>query len=319
MKTLLILGTILLSVSAFAGNEKGNGGGIHYCEGQKTQEFYDIYEAQARFGYKLIDKKLSVEGYIQYAVNRISKANPFIGKKVQEQLDYLKNNHMIIRPKARLNPIGDAKILITDEGCDYKQLANWDEVSGNLLVKKEYYDLLDNLNQAAFHIHETLYKVGRDYDLLTKFSDGTSTSDEIRMMVGEIFSVNESLSLMWTIVDPQIEIDRKINENEAQGKISHELVQECLDLNKKTNELREVARDNLTTDSVQKYSSAHLFAVETCTQNKVFAEGLSNNPFVTSSFRFAMAMDADNLRRIIENAKKADNEFFYKYIKPAKN
>jgi hypothetical protein len=203
MKSLFILGMVLLSANAFAGNEKGNGGGIHYCPANKTQELYDIYEGQARYGYELTDRKLSVEQFIQFAIKRIGDANPYIGRLVKEQIDYLKQGHMIIRPSVKLTPIGDAKILLVDEGCEYKQLANWDEVSGNLLVNKNYFDQLNDLNKAALYIHEALYKVGRDLDLLEKVADGTTTSDEIRPMVGEVFSNAESLKKIWQVKDPE--------------------------------------------------------------------------------------------------------------------
>jgi hypothetical protein len=314
MKNLLIVGTLLLSMNSFAGNEKGNGGGVHYCENQTTQELYDIYEAQARFGYKLINNKLSVDGYIQYAVNKISNANPFIGKKVNEKLDYLKNNHMIMRPKVRLNPIGDANILITDEGCEYKQLANWDEISGNLIIKKEYYDLLDNLNKAAFHIHETLYKVGRDLDLLAKSSDGTSTSDEIRKMVGEIFSVSESLTLMWTIEDPQIEIDKRENRE----KTNSEAFQECSDLLGKTRELRNNLYANYTEETEKKYYGYHNYAIEICTQTQHYAKVSAQDPNRTRSERDRMLSIFSNLDIVIQNEIMDGDHFYKEYLKPAR-
>jgi hypothetical protein len=218
MKNLLIMGTLLFSMNSFAGNEKGNGGGVHFCGVEERLELYDIYEAQARYGYKIVDKKLSVENTLQFAVDKISKNNSFIGRKVKEQIDYLKNSHMIVRAKVKLTPIGDANILLTDEGCSYKQLANWDEVSGNLIIKKEYFDQMDNLNKAAFLIHETLYKVGRDLNLLEQAEDGSTTSDTVRMIVGEIFSTNNHLDTLWTYNLDTLQEAEKKRQEEISGK-----------------------------------------------------------------------------------------------------
>jgi hypothetical protein len=227
MKNLFILGMVLLSATAFAGNEKGNGGGVHYCANQKSLELYDVYEAQARFGYAIKESSLAVDVQVRNAVEKIKKNNPYIGKLVQEKVSYLKNGHMIVRAKVKLTPIGDANILIVDEGCSYKQLANWDEVSGNLIVNKDFYDRMSNTNQAALYIHETLYKVGRDLNLITKEADGTSTSDEIRRMVGEIFSSENKLEQLWTVVDPQIEIDRAAAEFATVSKKMDAEVEAC--------------------------------------------------------------------------------------------
>ena len=245
MKNLLILGTLLFSMNLFAGNEKGNGGGVHFCVVQEKLELYDIYEAQARYGYKIMDKKLSIESYTQLALNKITKNNPYIGRKVKEQLDYLNDGHMIIRSKVKLTLVEDANILVTDEDCTYKQLANWDEKSGNLIVKKEYYDSMNALNKAAFHIHETLYKVGRDLDLLERDKDSNSTSDDVRRMVGEIFSTNEVLNLIWSVEDPQVGLKQLKEAEEKAIEEARKLVKERLDKDVILNQVYENALSEL--------------------------------------------------------------------------
>ncbi len=300
MKNLLIMGMVLLSTAVFAGNEKGNGGGIHLCEGQTTHEFYDIYEAQARYGYKIIDRKLSMDGYIQFALNKITKTNPYIGRKVKEQLDYLKDGHMIIRPKAKLTPVGDANILVTDEGCTYKQLANWDEVSGNLIAKKEYYDSMDALNKAAFRIHETLYKVGRDLDLLEKDKDGNSTSDDVRRMVGEIFSTNETLGTFW-----KYNLDKLIEEANERLK-SFGSPKEKLDLS-----LKELKEFNVDLNNVNYCGNIEFFgairrAIEASIGYQVALEFI-----IRDTLSYAVRSEFQNTYYIVNDMqKKLDNEFY---------
>jgi tRNA splicing endonuclease len=297
MKALFILGMVLLSTNVFAGNEKGNGGGIHYCAAEKTQELYDIYEGQARYGYTLTDKKLSVENFIQFAIKRIDSANPYIARLVKEQIDYLQHAHMIVRPNMKLTPVDDAKILLVDEGCEYKQLANWDEVSGNLLVNKNYFDQLNNLNKAALYIHESLYKVGRDLGLLKTQIDNTTTSDEIRPMIAEIFSNSESLKRIWQVSDP-IEVQKEKDEFLAP------YLKMQLTCDEAVNEL------NSKKNNIDKKNPATL---------RTYTEALDNARTKCQEVKFIIQLDIDSvsfdyrshLANIALNAQMKLSEIFY--------
>jgi hypothetical protein len=315
MKSLFILGMVLFGANTFAGNEKGNGGGIHYCQGQETQELYDIYEAQARYGYEIKDDKSPVNAQINKALAKIKKANPFIARVVEEKIKYLQNGHTIIREKIKLTPIGDAKILLVDEGCSYQQLANWDEVSGNLLVKKDYFDKMSNTNKAAFYIHETLYKVGRDLDLLTLNADGSTNSDEIRRMVGEIFSTNNSLLLIWNIEDPQIEIDRQKEVDERVKKQIKNFIDECSLAIGKAKEEREIATKVLTLDNVEKYATANIQANDICYKNSNYASDIAESILTSSRFVYQYVTAAATITHLYQQNIEADSIFSDLYIK----
>lgn len=272
---------VLVSMNAFAGNEKGNGGGIHFCQADETQELYDIYEGQARYGFTIRSSNLTVDAQVNKAIEKIKKANPYIGKEVEKQVSYLRSNHMIIRARVTLAPVGDAKILLVDQGCAYKQLANWDEVSGNLIVSKDYFDRMDNTNKAALYVHEALYKVGRVLNLLPIEEDGTTTSDTIRRMVGEIFSTSESLNQLWDIVDPQIEIDRQAELNYLEVKRVQALEASCLKAAEEYNKLaanvvEKVKNKDCKSINGETYITTYFNKLEICRSNSDAAGRYSN-------------------------------------------
>ncbi len=182
-KTIAILGT-MLTLTAFAG-DKGNGGGVHLCPGNRV-EMYDLYEGVTRFNFTLPRTNDPVEAHLDRALAKIHNYYPAYARAAQEQLLYVRS-HLLPRRNIVLERIDDANILMVDEGCSYQQLANWDEVSGNIFIKSEYYDRLDSLNVAALLLHEALYKVARER------SRETITSDKTRRLVADALAVPEVL------------------------------------------------------------------------------------------------------------------------------
>ncbi len=173
---LFSLGFISLATHA-ATKDVGNGGGVHLCENGKI-EVYDVYEGFTRYNLTPTYNRRTKDEYIAKALNKIESSYPGIGVRVKKELEYLNAGHFLIRKNLRIFPIYDANILVTDIGCQYAQLANWDNMSGNVLVKEEYYILLDELNKAAIYLHEALYKVAREH---YNYSD----SDDVRKTVAE--------------------------------------------------------------------------------------------------------------------------------------
>lgn len=188
MRKLLFFGMLLLNAQAFS-SDKGNGGGAHLCPNENSIQMYDIYEGITRYNITPdFDASMSVEQYIQKALAKMTLAHPGIGLKLKENLDYLMaKGHLIKRYNLNMPYIEDANILVVNIGCLYEQLANWDNVSGNVLVKGELFDRLDNLNKAALYVHEALYKFARD-------SINARNSDNVRRVVAEAFNAEAEFS-----------------------------------------------------------------------------------------------------------------------------
>jgi hypothetical protein len=193
-----------LNFSAF-GNEKGNGGGVHVCQDGRI-EVYDIYEGFTRYNLTPTKNRKTADEYLAKAVSKIRSQYPGVGYRVEKYVDYLrKEGHFLIRNNLNLYLIEDADILVTDVGCRYQQLANWDDRSENVLVKNEFFQRLDALNQAAIFLHEAVYKVARNYY-------NESNSDESRRIVAEALSDEAGFTNLkhwssWTndsvVVDPR--------------------------------------------------------------------------------------------------------------------
>lgn len=214
MKNLLLASLVLSSLTfgtAFAGNEKGNGGGVHVCN-NGTVEMYDLYEGYTRYNFTPdVDNSLTIEGYLNRASKKVDKIHPGIGLKLKKEISYLlKEQHLLVRSNLNLKLIEDANILVVGNGCSYKQLANWDDRSGNVIVNANYYNRLDTINQAALYLHEALYKLDREY-----FS--AYTSDDIRPIVANLLSDNEEV---MTIADWGKKIEPvQVNEQDEELKI----------------------------------------------------------------------------------------------------
>lgn len=182
MKTLLVA-FVLLTGAAFA-KEGGNGGGVHLCENGKI-EMYDLYEGYTRYNLTFPQKDMSVEEHLERAMVKAEKFHPGYGRDLRKTVKYLFNEgHLLLRNNLRMELIKDANILVTDNDCSYAQLANWDDVSNNVLVKKEYFDRLSNLGKAALYLHEAVYSLARDY--------GDVTSDKSRRTNAELLSTKNS-------------------------------------------------------------------------------------------------------------------------------
>ncbi len=182
MKLIILL--VLFSTIVFSGERGGNGGGVHVCE--NNVELYDFYEARNPRLHNLPVWKsipeVSLEAYLEKALAHIQKDIPSISNRVKAQLNKIleiPKDQLIINQGIPL--ILDADIPMTDEGCDYDQVANWNNRFERVFFRKKYYDLMDNMNKAGLYIHETLYKLSRDSAI-------SHNSDKIRKVVGKIFS-----------------------------------------------------------------------------------------------------------------------------------
>lgn len=220
MKSFLLLGVLLTTSLLASGDRGGNGGGLHSCPSVGSYQLYDMYEGYTRYDVPRPSVKKTIDGHIAHALKRIYKASPMFGVLVEKEIKYLREEgHLLLRPNIKLELINDANILVVDEGCRYEQLANWDDVSGNVLVRKERFDKLDDLSKAALYLHEALYKVDRD-----RFF--AQNSDGIRRTVAEALSDKSAMTNLkkWddkvssyvTVVSPGVPSEitlEKLSEN----------------------------------------------------------------------------------------------------------
>ncbi len=184
---LMAVAMVMFAEPALAqGMGAGNGGGAHVCPLKNTIEVYDIYEGRSRYGLNIIStgNVETEENIIRKAIKKLELQNVTFAHAVSDQIEYLKSlnpKHFLVSDQFDIKPIADANILITDVGCEYRQLANWDDYSNNVLVKGNYYNEMDEFNHAALKLHEAIYKASR-----VRLSE--KNSDKVRRLVGELLS-----------------------------------------------------------------------------------------------------------------------------------
>ncbi|MFY7993286.1 MAG: hypothetical protein ACOVP4_08355 [Bacteriovoracaceae bacterium] len=201
-KLTVFLAALTLSSSMALAKEGGvgNGGGVHWCP-NKAPEMYDVYEGKRRFKLDIVDDGTRYEEILGKAIERLKSYNVTLALEIAERMKFLDAGGFSFEDKIKLFLIPDANVLMTDENCEYRQLANWDDVAQRVFVKNEYYEKMDDLNKAALTLHEAIYAVSR-----TRLN--VTNSDSSRRLVGELlaskFKVSENLQSLTKTGDVMI-------------------------------------------------------------------------------------------------------------------
>lgn len=182
---LLIGACFLTSFLTYAGDKGGNGGGGVVCP--DSVELYDFYEGRSPIIHNIKtwqpDARITRDEYLKLAMNRIKNQLPWIYSGVTSRLDKILSipDDQLLLP-VEIPLTGDADIPFIKKGCQYQQVANWNERIGRLIINKDLFDRMSSMDQAGLLIHEALYKEARES------LNRSSNSDEVRKLVAKIFS-----------------------------------------------------------------------------------------------------------------------------------
>lgn len=183
---------LVLSFNTFARNEKGNGGGVHYCENKVT--VYDLYEGRVRYDIDVIEQEeLDKEQTISFALEKVGKRNKRLKKLITEKIVEVEKK-LSVRD-IEIERTLDADSLYHDNGCEYKQAANWDDEIDKIIVAKYIWEKLTPFQKGVLLFHEAAYGVARD-------KSDAQTSTKVRKFVAEIFS---SLDSFKTYITPTVD------------------------------------------------------------------------------------------------------------------
>lgn len=173
-----------------------NGGGgrgvICKADGKETLEVLDLYEAHASYGLTVIKNPATEDAAMSFALDALAKHfwNPdtisieklkesYLGVIKREWTDKIK----FIEPGKKLKRVNDSHEVISDSNCQSVQIAVY--LEGSILIDKELWDRLDNLNKTALILHELIYFVERQENAMTN-------SISTRLLVGQLFSTKGS-------------------------------------------------------------------------------------------------------------------------------
>lgn len=193
-KFFIKFGITLLSSVFFANPilAKGGiaGGGGHGIVCKDKTLFLDIFESEIKYGNKIIEMNGDVKERLALVIKKINSelVAPY-SVMIRDALSYVQSKSyskfladgLIIAPGLDL---GNEDGVIMPLGCHLTAVGYYSS-SGFLEVSKTTYDKLSLTDQAAFWLHEAVYKVARD---LGRVSD----SMRVRKFVGYLFADNIS-------------------------------------------------------------------------------------------------------------------------------
>jgi hypothetical protein len=170
---------ILIVVSSFAGDVKGNGGGAVICSGN-TLEILDLYEARlAGYGEPSLGNNTELESMMNEYLQRLSIYSPVRAKLY---LDWFKNfeNESIFLSGIPIQPIPDLGSPLP-KGCVWHQIVNQNPLllpsDKKYLIDKTVWQKLSNLQKVGLIFHELIYR-----------ESNSSTSRGLRLLNGLVMT-----------------------------------------------------------------------------------------------------------------------------------
>ncbi len=208
----------LPKVKAIAGGQDGGGGGVIHCE--KTQDssvdlrfivkdgkkilkkipkksflsngrkfqFIDLWEAENGYGpfirQKLTiptDNRVSKKIYLENAFQKLGLVNAQLAELIRKYHVYITSRMQPIPPGNYVIPPRDTDIRFLPRGCLPLGFGAYSDREDNLVYDAEIMSKILTIDQAAFEIHEAVYKYLRE-------SKGHASSWKTRHIVGLMFS-----------------------------------------------------------------------------------------------------------------------------------
>lgn len=162
---ILIIGVLsVISTAGFAGNESGHGGGAYICENPAESELLDLFEASLKkpLGLGLTIKRTSekVELQIANALKRIDVLVPHLSQLIRKKLK------LALAKKVEI-PSGTTVPFPKDtnhniQKCKPAGVGIYDDQKNILIYDPRVLSSLPRTDQAAFWIHEAVYKALRE-------------------------------------------------------------------------------------------------------------------------------------------------------------
>ncbi|RZA03261.1 MAG: hypothetical protein EOP11_16215 [Proteobacteria bacterium] len=218
--SLWILGLSLVSGNALAGAVSGGGGKAVVCRNAdrsiRTAELLDLWEAREIYGREIIRSDKPMKELVMEGIERLKHAFLPISEFPQENGEnlrgYLDRNSDSLRgdtgPKDKtvkrlrgvtLNDTNDSFELARPSECAVEQVVNFVDLANlpRIYVNQDLWESLDNVNQAALVLHESLYRTLRE-------EFGESNSLRTRRAIGFVMAGNTFRSTYEMLQAPRI-------------------------------------------------------------------------------------------------------------------
>lgn len=160
MKSFFVL-LSFLSLSSFAGNERGNGGNAVVCRNTdgtiRSAELLDLYEGRALQG---LDYD-ALAGTVEDNYSRIIESSfGILPPEERLKFDLVKNSFKMLPPGVALESIADSRQIIVPRDCKIEQVANSYNAL-NIFVVSDIYNHFSDLDRLGLLLHEAFYHLDR--------------------------------------------------------------------------------------------------------------------------------------------------------------
>jgi hypothetical protein len=178
-KSLLARCALFVSVTSYAGNERGNGGDVVICKNQNGQiissEILDIYEGRTmrNIAPQLGSPSLELEKKLVLVTNRLTAISPTLASFITKEYEKFWSEVQFL-DNVILNDIPDSDHLYIPKGCEIQQIAIQRKPEfaedKRFFVSNDLWKTLNNDNKFALILHEIVYKmaIGNGIQLVKK-------------------------------------------------------------------------------------------------------------------------------------------------------
>lgn len=200
---LLALTFVTSSALGAAGGGDSGGGSVVVCrnsEGEiESVQLLDLFEGKIRHHHKHPSLNLDHTEILERLIPRLSFAHFETGdshwsfpEELREELYELKLKSEFLPHGVTLNQptdLGSSYAIVVPDGCRV-EAAGFREADGTFVIASTLYEPMDEVNKAAFWLHEAVYSIYSRTNSLDS-SEGTWP---IRKLVSTVFAQNTGLS-----------------------------------------------------------------------------------------------------------------------------
>lgn len=188
LNTILALGSLNATHLSYAGNEGAHGGGAVVCRDSQnailSAELLDLYEGREEFGLTLTSSEDSMAQILASMIERAKVMSNRDFSSLYAEIQQVMAKKKMLANHIGLEPVDDSFPTIKPKDCKIEQLANY-KGDSVVLIDGELWEHLNNENKAALIVHEAVYKILRDRELVRN-------SRKARMIVAQLFSATAS-------------------------------------------------------------------------------------------------------------------------------
>ncbi|MBC7464558.1 MAG: hypothetical protein H7256_01075 [Bdellovibrio sp.] len=193
---------LVLSTTAMATRDVGNGGVGIYCKDEKDPakqvQLFDLYEGSVLLKLTPLNSKLDFDNY---ALSFADQLDRVIGdaRSFRERIAGISDSLQFMPSGVGLSLTDDVRNFIYPKACQLVQILNYR--NSLVYVDADYWQKLSNTAKAAAILHEAIYAYARERKEDSTVNDGDTTSERTRRAVARLIA-GSKLQKIQNYLDP---------------------------------------------------------------------------------------------------------------------